>query len=53
MGGIAAALYAIGYCGKEIEDIVYSVNWVQVFNDKPPSRIDPKSLKNNMMLSMV
>jgi predicted acylesterase/phospholipase RssA len=41
MGGIAAALYAIGYSGKEIEDIVYSVNWVQVFNDKPRRELIP------------
>lgn len=36
MGGIAAALYAVGYSGREIEAIARSVDWQKTFNDRPP-----------------
>ena len=35
MGGIAGALYAIGYSGSELEQIVTSVDWPQLFTDRP------------------
>ena len=36
MGGIAAALYAVGYTGKEIEQIARTVDWQKTFTDQPP-----------------
>jgi len=36
MGGIAAALYAVGYSGKEIEEIALKVDWQKAFTDRPP-----------------
>jgi len=41
MGGIAGALYAVGYSGNEIEDIVRSVNWQKTFTDRPPRYMLP------------
>jgi len=35
MGGIAAALYAVGYSGKEIEEIALQVDWQKAFTDRP------------------
>jgi len=35
MGGIAAALYAVGYTGKEIEQIARTVDWQKTFTDQP------------------
>ncbi|MBU1065152.1 patatin-like phospholipase family protein, partial [bacterium] len=35
MGGIAGALYAVGYTGKEIEQIVRTVDWQKTFTDQP------------------
>ncbi len=36
MGGIAGALYAVGYTGKEIEEIARRVDWQKTFTDRPP-----------------
>ncbi|MBN2602435.1 MAG: patatin-like phospholipase family protein, partial [Candidatus Marinimicrobia bacterium] len=38
MGGIAAALYAAGYTGNEIEQIARTVDWQKTFTDRPPRR---------------
>lgn len=35
MGGLAGALYACGYSGKEIEQIAREVDWQEIFNDRP------------------
>lgn len=35
MGGLAGALYAVGYSGAEIEQIAHSVDWQDLFNDLP------------------
>jgi len=36
MGGIVGALYAVGYSGTEIEDIVMRTDWDEIFTDQPP-----------------
>ena len=41
MGGIASALYAIGYDAIEIEKIVKSVEWDEMFTDNPPREMLP------------
>ena len=41
MGGIAGALYAIGYDAIEIERIVKSVEWAEMFTDDPPRAMLP------------
>ncbi len=35
MGGLVAALYAIGYSGKELEEYTKSLDWNTVLNDNP------------------
>lgn len=35
MGGIAGALYSIGYSGKEIEQIALNSDWNTLFSDRP------------------
>ncbi len=35
MGGIIGALYAVGYSGKEIEQIALKTNWEEVISDTP------------------
>ncbi len=35
MGGIVGALYAVGYSGKEIEQIALNTNWEEVISDTP------------------
>jgi len=41
MGGIIGALYAVGYSGKEIEKIVRSTNWKEIFSDSPARNKQP------------
>ena len=41
MGGLAGALYAVGYTGEEIEQIVRTVNWQKSFSDRPPRSMLP------------
>jgi len=41
MGGLAAALYAVGYTGAEIEDIVRKADWSDLFTDAPDRNILP------------
>ncbi|MGC9365091.1 MAG: patatin-like phospholipase family protein [Fidelibacterota bacterium] len=41
MGGIAGALYAIGYTGREIEQIANSVDWQRTFTDRAPREMLP------------
>ncbi len=45
MGGIAAALYAIGYSGHEIEKITAGIDWESAFRDLPPREKLPYILK--------
>jgi len=36
MGGIAAALYSIGYSGYDQEKMIYNTDWDEIFTDTPP-----------------
>lgn len=36
MGGIAGALYSVGYSGKDIEALVTRTDWEEIFSDLPP-----------------
>jgi NTE family protein len=36
MGSIMGALYAVGYTGKQIEGIARSIDWVNIFSNRPP-----------------
>jgi NTE family protein len=36
MGSIMGALYAVGYSGKEIEEIARSIDWNRMFSNVPP-----------------
>jgi NTE family protein len=36
MGAIVGALWAAGYSGEEMEELVTSINWNTVFNQRPP-----------------
>lgn len=47
MGGIAAALYSIGYSGIELEHLVKSVDWLELFSDKPNRDLIPYFLKKD------
>ena len=47
MGGIAGALYSIGYTGIELEHLVKSVDWVELFSDKPNRELIPYFLKKD------
>lgn len=48
MGGIMGALYAVGYSGAEIEDIVLSTDWQEIFTDNPPRNKLPFFQKKDM-----
>ncbi|MCK5330880.1 MAG: patatin-like phospholipase family protein, partial [Candidatus Marinimicrobia bacterium] len=41
MGGIAGALYAIGYSGEEIEELAIRNDWLELFSDVPPRDMLP------------
>ena len=41
IGGILGALYAIGYSGNEIENIVDNLDWDELFTDKPARSLLP------------
>ncbi len=41
MGGITGALYAIGYPAYDIERLIISNNWLEVFTDRPPRDMLP------------
>lgn len=47
MGGIAGALYSIGYSGIELEHLVKSVDWLELFSDKPNRDLIPYFLKKD------
>ncbi|MEE8478616.1 MAG: patatin-like phospholipase family protein [Candidatus Neomarinimicrobiota bacterium] len=47
MGGIAGALYSIGYTGIEVEQIAKSVDWLELFSDKPNRDLIPYFLKKD------
>ncbi|MBL7847032.1 MAG: patatin-like phospholipase family protein [Cyclobacteriaceae bacterium] len=36
MGSIVGALYASGYSGKDIENIARSIDWTNLFSNRPP-----------------
>jgi predicted acylesterase/phospholipase RssA len=57
MGGLIGALYAMGWSAREMEEFVMSVNWGDIFNDKPardylPYLIKRKSGKYQMELDV-
>ncbi|MGE9617074.1 MAG: patatin-like phospholipase family protein [Solitalea-like symbiont of Acarus siro] len=55
MGAIIGALYAAGYSGKDIEDIVTSTDFIEIFHDKPPFTTIPMEGReefNNYMLEI-
>ncbi len=39
MGGILGALYAVGYSGNEIEQIVSKIDWDQLFSNQIPLQV--------------
>lgn len=41
MGGILGALYSIGYSGIEIEKMITSSDWNEIFTDQPPRQMLP------------
>ena len=41
MGGIAGALYAIGYSGRDIEKLANRTDWIEIFTDSPPRDMLP------------
>lgn len=45
-GGIVAALYAIGYSGRDIERIAQGIDWFDYFTDRPPRPLLPFFEKN-------
>jgi len=45
MGGIIGALYAIGYSGKELENLIKQTDWNEVFTDRPDRQYVPYLLK--------
>ncbi|MCJ7802687.1 MAG: patatin-like phospholipase family protein [Candidatus Marinimicrobia bacterium] len=47
MGGIAGALYSIGYTGEEIEQIAKSVDWEELFSDRPSRDFVPYFIKKD------
>jgi NTE family protein len=53
MGGIAGALYAIGYNGQEIDRLARQTNWDQLFSDRPPREIMPYIEKKNDALYQI
>ena len=41
MGGIAGALYSMGYSGLDLEKLAYRNDWEEIFTDKPAREILP------------
>lgn len=41
MGGIIGALYATGYRGDELEELVLRTDWQEIFTDQPPRSLLP------------
>lgn len=41
IGGIVAALYSIGYSGKELETMANQIDWEEIFSDNPPRKLRP------------
>jgi NTE family protein len=41
MGGLVGALYALGYSGQAIEDLLRDIDWYALFDDAPPRRYKP------------
>jgi len=41
MGGIAGALYAVGYSGLDLEALSCRTDWQEIFTDQPPRRMLP------------
>lgn len=47
MGGIASALYSIGYSGEELEYLVKNVDWNEIFTDEPERDLKPYFIKKD------
>jgi len=47
MGGIASALYSIGYTGAELEYLVKNVDWNEIFTDEPDRDLIPYFIKKD------
>ena len=47
IGGLLGALYACGYTGKEIENIVYTANWDALLSDTPERESIPYLQKHD------
>lgn len=41
MGGIAGALYSIGYNGRDLEKLAQRKDWEEIFTDQPPRALLP------------
>ena len=39
MGGIAGGLYALGYTGDDIEQLVQNIDWIDIFTDMPERKM--------------
>lgn len=46
-GGIIAALYAVGYSGRDIEKISMDIDWLDVFSDRPSRPLLPFAEKDS------
>ncbi|RYD88829.1 MAG: patatin, partial [Sphingobacteriales bacterium] len=55
MGGVLGGLYAMGYSGKQLEDIVNNISWDRVLTNKVPLsqvNIEEKDEYGNYMLEL-
>ncbi len=48
MGGIAGALYSIGYNSHELKKLAFRSDWEEIFTDQPPRRDLPYFQKKDM-----
>ncbi|MCK9538534.1 patatin-like phospholipase family protein [Dokdonella sp.] len=46
MGAIVGSMYAAGYAPAEMENILGSLDWAEIFDDDPPRREQPMRRKN-------
>ena len=47
MGGLVGALYCMGFSAVEMEEFVLSIDWNDIFNDKPSRDYLPYLIKKN------
>lgn len=45
MGGLVGALYSMGYSSQEMEEFILSIDWEDIFNDKPSREMVPYQIK--------